>query len=225
MSAAYTSSIPPGAKERITKRYPSGKKKRAEYRVGRKVVGVRFFFESGEPELEYGMKDGKRHGIEYDWLDPGMLVSAEPFVDGLQHGTAKQWDWAGRLIGTYRMVRGTGIDLWRGRREDGTVYLSEMMHCKGGLRHGFQWFIEEDQRSVCVERHWREGQLHGIERMWNRAGRLRRGFPKYHVAGEVVSKRQYLKTSAIDQTLPSFRLQENEPARTFPPEIVKHLRP
>jgi antitoxin component YwqK of YwqJK toxin-antitoxin module len=221
----YKSSIPAAATERIVERYPNGARKKAEYRLARKLVGMRWFFESGDPEWEFGMKDGKKHGIEYHWFDPGILSSVEPFVDGMMHGTTRQWDQWGRLIGTYRMVRGTGIDLWRMWREDRTPYLSEVMYYKNSRFHGFEWRIEEDQRRVWYERHWRQDVgLHGIEREWNNKGGLSRGYPRYFVGGEKVSKRQYVKAAMSDPTLPPFRLKDNKPARTFPPEIAKHLR-
>ena len=225
MSAAYRSSIPGTARERVTERFPGGRKRKAEYRVGGKVMGIRSFFESGEPEHEYGLKDGRKHGVEYWWLGPDLLMSAQPFVDGVAHGVTKQWDQDGRLLGTYRMVRGTGIDLWRQRREDGSIYLSEVLHLKGGHRNGFEWWLDEGQRTVYIERHWRDSQLHGIYREWNEAGRLRRGYPQYFVGGVQVTRRHYLKACASDPTLPPFRQQDNRPSRTFPPEVAKHLRP
>ena len=111
--------------------------------------------------------------MRYCWLGPGLLSSAEPYVDGLRHGTARQWDAKGRLIGTFRMLRGTGIDLWRQPLDDGRVYLSEVLYLQNGQRHGFEWWLEEDQLGVFIERHWLAGQLHGIEREWNHEGRCR----------------------------------------------------
>jgi hypothetical protein len=220
---SYESSIPANARERVTKRFPSGGKETAEYRVGRALVGVRGFFETGEPEFEEPRKNGEKHGMQYWWFGPGLLLSAEPYVDGLAHGTARQWDTKGRLIGTYRMVRGTGIDLWRQPLDDGGAYLSEVLHLRDGRPHSYEWWLEEDQSGVFIERHWRAGQLHGIEREWNRKGRLSRGYPKYHIDGKTATKRQYLKAAAADLTLPPFRAQDNKPARTFPPEIARHL--
>jgi hypothetical protein len=219
----YRSSIPTKANERVIEWYPGGARKNAEYRMNRKLVGVRFFHESGEPEFEYGIKDGKRHGMEYRWDTPGRLLSAEPWVNGLQHGTSRRWDDDGRLIGTYRLQRGTGIDLWRDRREDGTVYLAEAIYYKDGRPSGFEWWIDECQRSVYIERHWYAGEFHGIYREWNQGGRLHRGFPKYHARGEAVSKRRYLKLAAVDPTLPRFKMQDNAPRRKFPSEIARHL--
>ncbi len=37
-----------------------------------------------------------------------MLASEEPYKDGVPHGICRQFDEAGRLLGKYRMVKGTG---------------------------------------------------------------------------------------------------------------------
>jgi hypothetical protein len=221
----YKSCIPKTARERVVKRFADGSKREAEYRIGRKLVGRRSFFDTGEPESESAFKNGKRHGIEFRWFDPNILISAEPFVDGLAHGTARQWNFDGKLIGTYRMRRGTGIDLWRQERGDGSIYLAEVLYFYKGAYHGMEWWIDENQLTVYIERHWKAGQLHGVWREWNSKGRLRRGFPKYYVADTQVTKRQYLVASKLDLALPPFRLKDNLPARTFPPEIAKHLNP
>ncbi len=219
----YKSCIPKSARERVVKRFADGSKREAEYRIGRKLVGRRWFYDTGEPESETAFKNGKRHGIEFRWDDPDILISAEPFLDGLPHGTARQWNFDGKLIGTYRMRRGTGIDLWRQEREDGSIYLAEVLYVYKGARHGMEWWIDENQLTVYIEREWKAGQLHGVWREWNPKGRLRRGFPKYHVANTQVTKRQYLAASKRDSTLPPFRPKDNRPGRTFPPEIAKHL--
>jgi antitoxin component YwqK of YwqJK toxin-antitoxin module len=224
-SAHYRSSIPTTARERVVERYPNGNKRQAEYRLRGKVVGMRIFFESGEPEMEYGLRDGQKHGIEYDWIAPGMLTAAEPFVCGLAHGTVRQWDQHGRLMGTYRMVHGTGLDLWRLPREGGgEPYLAEVLYWKNGHRDGFEWWLDENQKTVYIERHWRQSELHGIERQWNAVGRLARGYPKYFVGGQRMTKRQYLKAAAADPALPLFKAKENRSARTFPPDVAIHLR-
>jgi hypothetical protein len=225
-SPRYRSSIPAAARARVVERFSNGKKRHVEYRLRRKLVGVRLFFESGDPEMEYGLRDGQKHGTEYDWYAPGVLLSAEPFVRGVAHGTARQWDWHGRLIGTYHMVRGTGLDLWwqPDLDGDGEPYLAEVLYRKNGHHDGFEWWLDDTQKTVYIERHWRQSEQHGIERDWNSTGRLSRGYPKYFVAGRRVTKRQYLKASAPDTTLPPFRLRDNRPARTFPPELAAHLR-
>jgi hypothetical protein len=92
-----------------------------------------------------------------------------------------------------------------------------------GHRHGFEWWINEDQASVHHELHWREDIAHGIERCWKLKGRLRRGYPKYFVAGQQVIRRQYIKAAARDASLPPFRMAENRPRRVFPSVIARHL--
>lgn len=226
MPSIYKSSIPATARERVVERFPDGRKKKAEYRAGRAVVGLRWFHGTGDPEYEYALRGGRRHGVEYRWDDPGTLLAAEPFVDGVLHGTIKQWSHDGRrLIGTYRMTRGTGTDLWRQQRADGTAYLAEVIHLRAGRPHGFEWRIDEGQRTVYIERHWRDGRLHGVYREWNARGRLRRGFPEYHVAGEKVTKRRYVRAAELDPALPPFEARDDRPARAFPPAVARHLNP
>src|SRR5947209_9798660 len=130
MPREYRSSIPKAAAERVVIRYPNGATRMAEYLVAEEVLGVRYFHETGEPEFEFALKKGKRHGVEYRWDLPGKLTSAEAFVDGIPHGTARQWSQRGELIGTYTMNHGTGIDLWWQERGDGSVYLAEVLYWK-----------------------------------------------------------------------------------------------
>ena len=219
---AYKSSIPKNAEERSIPVCANDHGTAMECVLNGKVVGYRHFDEDGLLDLEYGLKDGKKHGMEYSWLF-GQLYSAGPYVNGLIHGTARQWGDDGKLIGTYTLSNGTGIDLWRDQREDGLIYLCEVWHWKKGKIHGFEWWINEDQKTVWTERHHFEGQLHGIWREWNDKGNLSRGFPQYYVQGEKVNKRQYLKACQTDPTLPPFRFEDNEPGRCFPPEVAKEL--
>ncbi len=223
--AEYRSSIPDAARARILARHANGKHKTVEYVLAGEVVGRREFFETGEPEFEESVRNGKKHGTTYQWYDPGVLTFAEPFANGVCHGTAKQWADDGTLIGTYTMVRGTGIDLWRCQREDGSVYLSEVLYSRDGVSDGFAWLINEDQRTLCMERHFGLGGYHGIFRVWNSKGRLSRGYPQYYVHHEKVTKRKYVKACETDATLPRYRSEDNEPARSFPPDIAKELNP
>ena len=90
---------------------------------------------------------------------------------------------------------------------------------KDGALDGYEWWPKADQRSVWHERHWQKGIYHGIERMWNEKGRLKREYPKYWVHGKAVSKRVYLKAADKDKTLPKFKESENRPRRKFPSDI------
>jgi hypothetical protein len=221
---AYISHIPPDAEERVIDSYPDGAKKEAKYWLNGERVGFRRFHPTGEVADEVPYQNGVRHGTQYRWDAPGKLLSAESYEHGVPHGTARQWADDGRLIGTYTLERGTGIDLWWEERSDGSVYLAEVHFMRDGRPHGFEWWLGVDQRSVWIERHWAHGTLHGIEREWDAETRLCRGYPRYWVHGERVTKRQYLKAAAQDSSLPPFRPEENEPRRSFPPEVVDHLR-
>jgi antitoxin component YwqK of YwqJK toxin-antitoxin module len=222
----YKTSIPANAKPRAGVMCAGSTGKRLDYYLRGKLVGTRHFDEHGQLELEIPLRDGLRHGTEYTWFWGDWLSSAEPFHAGKAHGVARQWSATGKLIGTYKMVHGTGIDLWRGAvegSEEGPYYLSEVWYLRDGNLHGFNWWIKEDQKTVSVERHYQNGQPHGIEREWNSQGRLSRGFPKYFIHGEPVDKRSYLRAADFDATLPRFQLKDNQPQRKFPPEIQQHL--
>ena len=185
----YRSSIPKEARERVTATWITGPRKyKTECILGGKIVGIRLFHETGELAYECPLKNGLKHGIEYRSDVPGMLLSAEPHSKGLPHGTARQWSNDGKLLGTYTMNHGTGYDLWWcDNLENGSPYLSEARYVKDGKWHGFEWWVNEDQKSVRQERHFREGSLHGIERLWNPEGVLRRGYPRYWVGNRRVT--------------------------------------
>lgn len=161
----------------------------------------------------------------FRWDEPGKLLSATPFVNGIQHGVARQWDDRGRIVGTYKMVRGTGIDLWwRWRARDKSPYLAETLFWKNGHVHGFEWWINEDQRSVYIERHWWRSKLHGIHREWVWGKGLDRGFPKFYLQNKKVGKREYLNACKTDPTLPPYRPKGDRPRRDFPEDVARHLR-
>ena len=224
----YRSSIPKGALEHIVSTFGTSRRRRkVEYVLDGKVVGVGYFHKTGELESEYALRDGLLHGIAYRSDVPGRLLSSEPYAHGLPHGTAKQWAGDGSLIGTYRMSRGTGVDLWWAEHgENGLPYLSEARYLRDGKLHGFEWWLNEDQKSVWSECHFQQSQKHGIERSWNQKGRLRRGYPRYWICDRRVTKRQYLRECGKDASLPRYREIDNQPARSFPPEVkVVRYRP
>ena len=187
------------------------------------VVGQRCYDGDGNLRIETPIRDGKKHGREYIWNETGKLESVEPFFNGKRHGLAKQYGRKGNVIGTYRFVHGTGFDIWRWEREDGTTFISEVFSARDGSLDGYEWWLNEDQHSVWHERHWHKGTLHGIERMWNEKGRLKRGFPKYWIQGHAVRKRVYLQAAEKDKSLPGYREKDNQPGRKFPIEIDQLL--
>jgi hypothetical protein len=221
----YRSSIPKAARERIVARHlNTGLRKTAEYRLNRALVGIRHFHPTGELLLEQPIREGHVHGMVYRCDDPGRVTSAEPWSDGLPHGTARQFSRDGTLLGTYRMNRGTGLDLWWDDINPRAPRLSEARYLRDGRWHGFEWWLCRDQKSVWQERHFADDQQHGIERQWNSSEHLCRGFPRYWIRGSRVTKRQYLKACSTDETLPRFREADNRPRRKFPPKVARYLR-
>jgi hypothetical protein len=228
----YRSSIPKAARESVVATFvASPSKYMARCTLNGKLVGTRVFHETGELSIESPFRNGLLHGIRY-WSDvPGMISFAEPYFNGLPHGVAKQWSDEGKLIGTYTMRHGTGLDLWRGvNPEDGIPRLYEARYLKDGKWHGFEWWLDhQDQKRLWQECHYWNDQRHGIERSWNWSGGLRRGYPRYWVGDKRVTKRQYLRACAKDPALPPFREKDNRPDRKFPPEVamncVEPLRP
>jgi hypothetical protein len=215
----YRPSIPKAARERILATFINSRRKyKAEYILHGKVVGIRFFHETGDLQSEFALKNGLKHGIEYRSDIPGRLLSAEPYSNGLPHGIARQWSDDGKLIGTYTMKRGTGIDLWW-CDHNGSPVLSEVRYLKAGKWHGFEWWLDEDQKSVWQECHFQENRMHGIERSWNQKGTLQRGYPRYWINDRRVSRRQYLRECLKDKSLPRFRQNDNRPRRAFPAEV------
>jgi hypothetical protein len=220
----YRSCIPKDAEERVVATRPNGSDKfKAEYLLNAEIVGFRQFDENGLLEFERPMRNGTTHGTLYDFQD-GVVTFAEPYTNGLAHRIARQWSRDGEPIGTYTMKRGTGLDLWRVKADwgNGRVHLSEARYLENGKWHGFEWWLNEDQKSVHSERHFCEDLQHGIEREWNFEGRLRRGFPRYWVHGKRVAKRAYLRAGATDPSLPAFRESDNSPRRVFPAEVSAH---
>ena len=167
------------------------------------------------------MKDGLKHGLEITWSEDANLLLVEPYVKGKVHGIAKQYGRSGKVIGTYIMVHGTGFDVWRQQEGDNTIFVSEIHSLQDGLPNGYEWGFSSSKQDLWHERHWNMGKLHGIERIWNSKGRLRRGYPKFYITDQAVSKQKYIKMAFTDKTLPAFRGGDNLPYREWSPEIKR----
>jgi hypothetical protein len=219
------SDIPDGATERVIRVYQRNmgliRLEKRECISNRQLVGYRYYDDNGRLQIETPLKDGKKHGREFYWNEDGMLDLIEPYFEGKMHGTAKQYQ-NGKVIGTYKMVHGTGYDVWCNQIADGQVYVSEIHSMRDGSMHGFEWWLNEDHRSVHEERHWHKGKLHGVERFWV-GKKLRRSYPKYWVQDKAVTKRQYVRAARKDVTLPPFLLKDSSPRREFPTEIRRLL--
>jgi len=105
------------------------------------VVGQRAYNEEGQLVTESPLRNGLKHGREYDWNDDGTLSLIEPYVNGKIHGTAKQYGRDGSVIGTYSLRNGTGYDIWRVEDEDGAITISEIHTLRDGLPHGYEWWL------------------------------------------------------------------------------------
>ncbi|NLX21686.1 MAG: hypothetical protein GXY55_08440 [Phycisphaerae bacterium] len=225
MKSHRESSLPAEVLERTVRPYREENDcvclRQAECMVDGLVVGIRSYDDQDRLIAEDPLdQEGHFHGQKLWWYDNGQLLSAEPFWKNLPHGTAKQWEPDGRLIGTYTMTHGTGFDIWRQVREDGTVYVSEVYFLREGNHDGYAWWFYENQR-LSHECRWHQNLRHGIEREWNEQGRLRRGWPRYWIRDQRVTKRAYLRAVERDSeyTLPPFDPREQSQDRSFPPEI------
>jgi antitoxin component YwqK of YwqJK toxin-antitoxin module len=221
---AYVSSIPAEAREKITQQNGDGNPKRTEYYLGNDMVGLRFYGTTGVIESEYSFRNGKRHGWSYSWDILGELLSMEHYENDLSHGTAYQWGHDGRLLGTFTMEHGTGIELWWWEDEDtGIVELHSADSYRDGVRHGAEWLFYAEDR-LSQEFLWYCGELHGIERSWDEQGNILDDYPRFWIRDTQATEAEYMKACADDPTLPPFRIEDNKPIRDFPLEVAQHLQ-
>jgi hypothetical protein len=215
---AYKSSIPTHAVEVVDAYHPSGAKKSASYFVGSEKVGYREWDEDGQLEFEYAMAGGVKHGHEYRFHPNGQLLEKETYRTGRLHGVGRQWAEDGRLLVTWKLVNGTGLDLWCDNLT-GTLAEEHYWPKQGELGYKRQW--NGDEQTVWQEYFYVLGKgYHGVWREWNARGRLRRGFPRYYTNDQQVTRRQYLKASEADPTLPAYRPEEDDAHRQLPPEYL-----
>ncbi len=218
----YHSDISPNATERETEceviPFTGEVHRHVELVLDGKVVGKRIYNENGTLILEEPLKDGRTHGTKYWWNDDSSLQFLEPYHEGLVHGTAIQFDPAGNVIGTYTMIHGTGFDVWRQPDEEGIWRIAEIHSWKDGNPHGYERWLNPDE-TLWHERHWNNGEWHGIERMWDDTGKMCRGYPRYWIDGKKVNKQRYLRACHKDPHLPPYREEDDAPNRTFLEEI------
>ena len=214
--------IPLNARGVIRERHLNGLPRIIEYWRRKQIVGRQQCWDDGSVCLEYAIRNGKMHGPSR-YLARGKLQFETHYVNGKEHGIAKQYDEKGRQFGGYRMNHGTGLDLWYRRDDRGRISLSQSHYKKDEKWHGYDRWWEEGNH-VYTENHFCEGKRHGIFREWNHAERLKRGFPKYYVNDQQCDKRSYLKASALDPLLPKLLEADNRPYRKKPPPARKGSR-
>jgi hypothetical protein len=89
-----------------------------------KTVIQRHFYRTGRVREEISLRNGHRHGVARTWHKNGVLASEESYQNGVPHGICRQWDDSGRLLGKYKMDRGTGIQ--RDHKKDNTLTFEEL---------------------------------------------------------------------------------------------------
>lgn len=214
------SPIPDQAQEVIIETWETGAKSVANYVLDGQRVGRRAWSETGQLDMEYGVQDERMHGWYRTWHENGQLCEMTWYEQGQEHGTNKQYDEQGNLIGTYTMVHGTGVDLWFAK----PGVITEERHYQGGAHHGYERWWTGDNQTISEESHFWHGVEHGIFREWNEAGRLRRGYPSYFVSGNRVNKRQYMRACQQDPTLPPFSADDNVPTRQLPDGVKQGIQ-
>jgi hypothetical protein len=218
-------SIPAAATERITERDDVGEKQGSEFWLRGRLVGRAWWDELGLV-VATGLRRGVPDGYQIEYVD-GRISYAEPFVDGVQHGWARQYAPSGRILMECPFRSGSGTDYWC----DDRGQLSEEHPLVGGRPSGVErWWA--DGRSIYSETHWLDGEWHGPHRRW-RGGKLDQGFPEFYIRGKRTSKPAYLKALRDDLTLPAYRPEDDSPERTLPRAFAalrarvrkKNLRP
>lgn len=206
--------IPRKAVEIVEKRYAGGTRLKSTYNLNGECVGMICWDDDGTtPLMSRGYKNGRPVGWQLEHHFDGAVNFAEYYRYGRVDGWTFQWAEDGHLISRCEFRGGTGIDYWC---DSITGALSEVHPCRAGLPHGCETWWNDDQVTVFIERYWFNGELHGIEREWNDAGRLRRGWPRYFIHNERTDKRQYAIAQRSDPTLPSFRPEAQLPNRLLP---------
>jgi antitoxin component YwqK of YwqJK toxin-antitoxin module len=179
-----------------------------EYAIGDRVIARVYWHDNGSLDHELHFDDeGRLHGIERECFEDGSTKYLATWRHGRQHGLQQQWSERGVLLVSQRFVNGTGFDIWFDRN-----HVSETREYVDGDRHGFErWWA--DSTHVWSETHFARGLEHGIDRQWNDRGRLRRGFPRYWIAGTRVTRAAYLRAAKTDLTLPRTRASDDRPRR------------
>jgi antitoxin component YwqK of YwqJK toxin-antitoxin module len=196
---------PRGIPKAATQRTANGA---TEYVVDDRVIARVYWHENGSLDHEFHFDaEGRMHGTERECFEDGTTKYLAVWRHGRQHGLQQQWNQRGEQLVSQRFVDGTGLDIWYdGKR------VSETREYVAGDRHGYErWWTNATE--VWSEAHFAHGLEHGIDRQWNERGRLRRGYPRYWIAGKRVTRAAYVKAAASDRTLPAVRVKDDQPRR------------
>jgi hypothetical protein len=73
------------------------------------AVNSRFFYRNGRIHTESRERAGNLHGAYRVWHRNGPLAEELRYRHGLMHGVSRDWDETGRLLGSFTMVKGSGL--------------------------------------------------------------------------------------------------------------------
>ncbi len=98
------------------------------------------YYRNGQLREVVPLHDGRRHGVVRVWHKNGVLANEEPYENGLLHGVCRQWSEAGRLLGKYRMTRGTGVQ--RAWHENGKCQM-EFSTVRGNFSGRYRMWLHD----------------------------------------------------------------------------------
>src|SRR5690606_32236977 len=103
--------IPLSAEERVVGLDEAGRKAKSEFWLRGALVGRASWNPDGSPHMAVGVRQGVEVGHRLEYHEDGTIY-AEPFVEGVLHGLAKQYHPDGTLLIVSPFRNGTGTDCW-----------------------------------------------------------------------------------------------------------------
>ncbi len=217
------SNIPAGAAERdLPVRPGSAFDKRLGYFAGEQLVGERFFYDNKQVQSELVLGVGGRNGICRTWHPNGQPRSLIPYRNGSIDGTAKQWSSDGKLLGSFQMIGGTGMEIvWN---EKGAIY-SITSYCQGkksglmtkyfpsGSIQSVQTYKDDrmeglgylfhSSRAVRQVATFKDDGVIGPLLILDEAGKPVSGTPTWHFEGKAISREEYEHLRIASPSLPA----------------------
>jgi len=74
-----------------------------------KTTLLRSHHRNGQIYQEAPLRGGVQHGIVRTWHRNGRPATELPYQNGRLHGVCRQWSEAGKFLGEYEMIHGTGL--------------------------------------------------------------------------------------------------------------------
>ncbi len=193
------------------------------YKISPALVGQRYYNEHGILEWERSLFLGLPHGVEFRFDDAGNLESRTGYRKGMEHGLALQWSPDGLLVGQYSMDGGSGWDLWWESTVGKGAMLAEARRYQNGRRCGDEWWFASGE---CLEAAlcFRDDLRHEVEWRWGRSGKVQRGFPRFLLQDQRVTKRAYLLAATQEPGLRVPEARDAQPWRTFPDVVCAAIQ-